>query len=216
LHFSGEAFLPSKVHLAAFATREEDEEWGQLKALVEAIRNSDGRPGSQAKAKNGADLVELLAFSGCRLGEARALRWHHVNLDQNRLTVPGTKSDSSRRVIPISAPLRELLLRLQKENTAAGPLDPIMKHKSARKCLETACRKLGFPRFTHHSTRHFFCTCAIESGVDIPTVSRWLGHKDGGQLAMKVYAHLRATHSDSMISQVSFEQRQKIVPMQAA
>jgi hypothetical protein len=26
-----------------------------------------------------------------------------------------------------------------------------------------------------------------ESGADIPTVSRWLGHKDGGPLAMKVY-----------------------------
>jgi len=54
--------------------------------------------------------------------------------------------------------------------------------------------------------------------VDVPTVSRWLGHKDGGQLAMKVYAHLRPTHSDAMIAQVSFEQAPaaKIVPMQAA
>jgi hypothetical protein len=29
-----------------------------------------------------------------------------------------------------------------------------------------------------------FATRCIESGVDIPTVSRWLGHKDGGALAM--------------------------------
>jgi len=33
--------------------------------------------------------------------------------------------------------------------------------------------------------RHLFATRCIESGVDIPTVSRWLGHKDGGALAMK-------------------------------
>ena len=66
--------------------------------------------------------------------------------------------------------------------------------------------------------RHFFATCAIESGVDVPTVSRWLGHKDGGHLAMKVYAHLRPAHSDAMIAQVGFEQAPaaKIVPMQAA
>jgi len=75
---------------------------GQLKALVAAIRISDGRAGSQAKAKAGADLVEILAYSGCRLGEARALRWQHVNFGQNRLIVPGTKSDSSKRVIPMS------------------------------------------------------------------------------------------------------------------
>jgi integrase len=35
--------------------------------------------------------------------------------------------------------------------------------------------------------RHLFATRCIETGVDIPTVSRWLGHKDGGGLAMKVY-----------------------------
>src|SRR5438093_8854872 len=71
---------------------------------------------------------------GCRLGEARALRWKHVDFDSNRLIVPGTKSDSSNRVIPMSAPLRDLLQRLLKENPRAVPLDPIVKHKSARKC----------------------------------------------------------------------------------
>jgi len=65
---------------------------GQLKALVQAIRISDGRADSQAKAKAGADLVEILAYSGCRPGEARALRWKHVNFDSNRLIVPGTKN----------------------------------------------------------------------------------------------------------------------------
>ena len=189
----------------------------QLKALVATIRFSDGRADSQAKAKAGADLVELLAYSGCRLGEARALRWKHVNFDSNRLIVPGTKSDSSKRVIPMSAPLRDLLQRLRAEDPGAGPSDPIVKHKSARKCLETACRKLELPVFYHHAMRHFFATCAIESGVDVPTVSRWLGHKDGGQLAMKVYAHLRSAHSDAMIAQVSFESpAAKMVPMQAA
>jgi integrase len=57
--------------------------------------------------------------------------------------------------------------------------------------INTACTKLGIARFTHHDLRHLFATRCIESGVDIPTVSRWLGHKDGGALAMKVYGHLR-------------------------
>lgn len=38
----------------------------------------------------------------------------------------------------------------------------------------------------HVNLRHLFATRCIESGVDIPTVLRWLGHKDGGALAMKV------------------------------
>jgi len=77
--------------------------------------------------------------------------------------------------------------------------------KSAKKCLETACRRLGFPHFIHHDFRHFFATTCIESGVDIPTISRWLGHSDGGALAMKVYGHLRQEHSNLMIQRVSFD-----------
>jgi integrase len=46
-----------------------------------------------------------------------------------------------------------------------------------------------------HDLRHWTATHAIEMGVDVPTVSRWLGHKDGGALAMKVYGHLRDEHS---------------------
>ena len=49
-----------------------------------------------------------------------------------------------------------------------------------------------------------FATRCIESGVDIPTVSRWLGHKDGGALAMKTYGHLRREHSIAQAQRVSF------------
>jgi integrase len=63
---------------------------------------------------------------------------------------------------------------------------------------------LSIARFTHHDLRHLFATRCIESGVDIPTVSRWLGHKDGGALAMKVYGHLRDQHSVSMAQRVTF------------
>lgn len=56
----------------------------------------------------------------------------------------------------------------------------------------------------HGDLRHLFATRCIESGVDIPTVSRWLGHKDGGALAMKVYGHLRDHHSVEMAKKVRF------------
>jgi hypothetical protein len=42
--------------------------------------------------------------------------------------------------------------------------------------------------------------------VDIPTVSRWLGHKDGGALAMKTYGHLRDQHSTNMAQKVIFSE----------
>jgi hypothetical protein len=62
---------------------------------------------------------------------------------------------------------------------------------ACQKALDRACNKVGTGRITHHDLRHLFATRCIESGVDVPTVSRWLGHKDGGTLAMKTYGHLR-------------------------
>lgn len=70
--------------------------------------------------------------------------------------------------------------------------------------MDKAAKKIGITRMTHHDLRHFFATICIESGVDIPTVSRWLGHKDGGALAMKTYGHLRREHSLAQAQKVSF------------
>ncbi|MFA5263025.1 MAG: tyrosine-type recombinase/integrase [Opitutaceae bacterium] len=178
----------------------------QFRQLLEAIRHSDGRADSQEKAKPGADLVELLAYSGCRIAEAAALTWADVDFEKGTLTVTGGETRTKNyevRSVPLNSALRQLLNRL-KEKHSPKSSDRVSPHDSAKKCLETACRRLGFPKFTHHDFRHFFATSCIESGVDIPTVSRWLGHKDGGALAMRVYGHLRVGHSDSAALRVQF------------
>jgi integrase len=174
----------------------------QFAAIVGAIRAD-----VQGKGDNGALLVELLAYSGMRLNEARSLRWRDVNFAQRLFTVTGGERGTKnyeQRTVPLSDEMRALLARLKCERGKAAPDAFIVQTTSARKCLETACRKLGLPNFTHHSKRHFFATCAIESGVDIPTVARWLGHKDGGALLMKTYSHLQQAHSLEQMKRVSF------------
>jgi len=42
-------------------------------------------------------------------------------------------------------------------------------------------------QMSDNDLRHLFATRCVEAGVDIPTVSRWLNHQDGGALAMKTY-----------------------------
>jgi len=78
-------------------------------------------------------------------------------------------------------------------------MDPPNKKSSRPRRFSLQALKL-----THHDLRHLFATRCIESGVDIPTVSRWLGHKDGGALAMKTYGHLRNEHSQAMAQKVKF------------
>jgi integrase len=196
----------------------------QFRQLISTIRFSDGRKDSQEKAKDGADLVEFLAYSGARIGEVtggkdanekRPLVWSDVRFETATIFLPGTKTEAAPRTLPMSDKLRELLERLKLENSPQST-DRIFSIQSARKCLQTACRKLGSLQFTHHDFRHFFATTCIESGVDIPTVSRWLGHKDGGALAMKRYGHLRQEHSFAMIKRVIFDQPNNDVPLNKA
>jgi integrase len=75
------------------------------------------------------------------------------------------------------------------------PAPKVFRVRECQKALDRACEKVGTERITHHDLRHLFATRCIPSGVDIPTVSRWLGHKDGGALVLKTYGYLRNTAS---------------------
>jgi integrase len=56
-------------------------------------------------------------------------------------------------------------------------------------------QRLGLPRQRFHDLRHAFATLIIESGEDLGTVSRILGHADFSTTA-DVYAHLTPTMLD--------------------
>jgi integrase len=102
--------------------------------------------------------------------------------------------------------MRLLLERIRGERGENEFLaNPVMRVHECQGAINSACKSLGITRFTHHDLRHLFATRCIESGVDIPTVSRWLGHKDGGALAMKTYGHLRDQHSNEMAQKVTFK-----------
>jgi integrase len=186
--------LPKKLQLPS-----ED----QFVALVEAIEKADGGYNHRC-----ANLVRFLAFGGFRKGEAAAVTWGDCDFDKGEIVVrgdieTGTKNWSIRRV-PMIPEMRSLLERLRGERPEETPQTPVMRVQECQGAINSACKKLGIARFTHHDLRHLFATRCIESGVDIPTVSRWLGHKDGGALAMKVYGHLRDQHSTTMAQRVSF------------
>jgi integrase len=100
--------------------------------------------------------------------------------------------------------MRKLLERMRSERQGESLETPVMRVWECQKSIDRASKVLGIKRITHHDLRHLFATRCIESGVDIPTVSRWLGHKDGGALAMKTYGHLRNEHSQAMAQKVKF------------
>lgn len=148
------------------------------------------------RGEESADLAEFMAFSGARIQEAVGFRWEDERADS--VIIRGTKTEGSRdREVPKITALRDLLAQMRERRLATGRklVGKAFGVKQCREGLAAACKRAGVERLTHHSLRHFFATICIESGVDIPTVSRWLGHSDGGALAMKTYGHLRTEHS---------------------
>jgi integrase len=155
-----------------------------------------------------AELVRFLAFGGFRIGEAKSITWADCDFGKGEILVrgdakTGTKNWSIRRV-PMIPDMKLLLERLRSGRSNEESTKSVMKVRECQKAMNRAGKEVGMQRITHHDLRHLFATRCIESGVDVPTVSRWLGHKDGGALAMKVYGHLRDQHSVAMARKVSF------------
>jgi integrase len=161
-----------------------------------------------AQAKDCADLVRFLSFTGCRVAEMKQALWQDVNWQKNEITVHSVKrrltsGTALDRVVPMIVALRQLLERLR-EKQQPQPGDRICKVSECQGALTRACGIVECARLTHHSLRHLFATRCVESGIDIPTVARWLGHSDGGMLALKIYGHLRREHSQAMAAKVTF------------
>lgn len=177
-------------------SREQFHQW------IGEIRNGGGR-----FSKASGDFVEFLAYSGLRISEAKNLQWQHCDFVQKEIIVlgdveTGTKNRDIRRV-PMIPSMLDLLDRIQ-ATLGSHPDKTVCRVNEAQKSMDRAGNKIGMQRITHHDLRHLFATTCIESGVDIPTLATWLGHKDGGVLAMKTYGHLRNEHSLIQAEKVAF------------
>jgi integrase len=169
-----------------------------------------------------ANLVRFLAYGGFRIGEASEISWADCDFARGRIHVRGHAEDGTKngedRWVPMIPEMRALLERIKPADVV--PTARVMRVKECQGTMDRALAKVeGMARITHHDLRHLFATRCIESGVDIPTVSRWMGHKDGGALAMKTYGHLRDEHSTDMAARVSFgavPAATNIVPLAAA
>lgn len=176
----------------------------QFHAMVKVIAEGGGR-----FSRDCADLVSFLAYGGFRKGEAAAVRWTDCDFEKGRIFVAGDEAHGTKnhetRWVPMNSAMSTLLTRIRTARPDEAPSTEVMKVQECQKAMDRACKLLKIDRITHHDLRHFFATSCIEAGIDIPTVSRWLGHKDGGALAMRVYGHLRDHHSQAMAQKVTFE-----------
>ena len=179
----------------------------QFAAFVKEVE-SDGR----GYCRHSANLVRFLAYGGFRIHEARNIKWSDVDCKRRKIVVRGDPTTGLKgrrsgevREVPMIPEMYDLVERLRPDRPDDHADSLVMRVRECQKAMDRAAKVVGMERITHHDLRHLFATRCIESGVDIPTVSRWLGHRDGGALAMRTYGHLRDQHSTAMAQQVSFQ-----------
>jgi integrase len=183
---------PNKRDLSSLPGR------AQFLQLVSTVQRAGG-----GVSRHCADFLRGLAFTGMRKGEAAHLELRDLDFARGETVVRFTKNSKVRRV-PMIPEARELFERIATEKANAPLTDKVFRVRESQRAIDHACKKLGIPRITHHDLRHLFATTCIESGVDIKTLAEWLGHQDGGKLALDTYGHLRNEHSLAQAKRVSF------------
>jgi integrase len=175
----------------------------QFDQFVQAIATA-GAPQSH----DCAALTKFLAYSGARISEAGFVTWQDVDFARRQLLVRGDPKTGTKnnefRLVPLIPQLETMLVEMRANRADEAASTAIMRVKECQRSMDRAAKVVGMARITHHDLRHLFATVCIESGVDIPTVSRWCGHKDGGALCMKTYGHLREAHSLIQAQRVQF------------
>ena len=132
-------------------------------------------------------IVGAAILTGARLGSLQGVSWGDVDFVHGYLEFRVTKSGAPYRV-PISAPLRTLLLSLP----AGGSSEPVFAQGSIRRAFSTACRRAGLKDVSFHVLRHTAASHLVMSGVDLITVKELLGH---ASIRMtQRYAHLSPGH----------------------
>ena len=128
----------------------------------------------------------MLAFTGCRLSEARALRHCDVQLEDHCVAIQSLKRRSKDiiREVPIPAHYVQLLRRTHLLDWTA--CDQLLWGKSA--CLLpriTAYRwvkegmqkgRVNGPQACPKGLRHGFGIHAVRCGVQLHMLSKWMGH----------------------------------------
>lgn len=161
--------------------------------------------------------VLLCLYTGLRIGEVVALKWNDIDLKKGMLSVNKTCYDTpdglvfddpktvhSRRIIPLPRQIMPILREKRKTSKSDFVVSEKGKPVSVRSFQRSFELLLKRHRIEHrgfHSLRHTFATRALESGMDVKTLSEILGYKNPS-ITLSRYAHSLMEHKSAMMNRL--------------
>lgn len=124
----------------------------------------------------------LLLYTGMRRNEALALRRSDIDFQNKLLHVPGTKTKSSERTLPLFENVGGLLVGFKRSPPDKKLFDyneDYVTHKFKSLC----------PAHKLHDLRHTFATQCLNAKIPMIVVQKWLGHSDIDTTA-DIYTHV--------------------------
>lgn len=175
----------------------------ELRTILETFR-------TDPRYQHYHDFTKTLAMLGLRPSEAIGLRWQNIDFDRETITISGSLSRSGQgdrriqkgrkngeiTVLPLEASLTNLFKdRLTPDSkpddlifrTPTGKV--ISDHNYSQRIWRAVLEQTGIPYRSPYNLRHSFASHALEQGIDAPTVSYAMGHRDT-TMVMKVYGHM--------------------------
>ncbi|HEP6034045.1 TPA: tyrosine-type recombinase/integrase [Streptococcus pyogenes] len=182
-----------------------------LKSFLEHLESS------QHKRYNlyfDAVLYQLLLSTGLRIGEACALDWGDIDLENGTIAINKTynknlkflstaKTQSGNRVISVDKKtLRSLKLYQMRQrqlfNEVGARVSEVVFATPTRKyfnasvrqsALDTRCKEAGIERFTFHAFRHTHASLLLNAGISYKELQYRLGHANIS-MTLDTYGHL--------------------------
>jgi len=125
------------------------------------------------------EFILVAINTGMRSGEILALKWEDIDFQNDYIIVRQSKSGRSRKV-PLNEFSKQALGSLKHTN---GSTDYVFfssntgkSIRSVKTAFKTACKKADIHSLRIHDFRHHAALVMVQSGVDLPTVSKILGH----------------------------------------
>jgi integrase len=150
-------------------------------------------------SRQAANVIRLLLLTGCRRGEACAMRWGDLDLTAGIWTKLGsTTKQKTDHVAPLSGPARQLLSEIRAEQIANNRhlgtwVFPSSESRTGH-IVELAhawrliCKDAGITGLRVHDLRHSFASQLASGGATLPLIAALLGHSNPATTAR--YAHL--------------------------